>query len=432
MPKGKKIEPIDLQELESNPVYDGMYDHLKSPPAAPIPIGFTPTGDLSPGHKVLHVVRPTRPSDDAPEVDSYAEPGIRTSPAPTDLTPIGSEPPGPAPSGNVPTGAEPSDEINLADVEAELAAAPRPTRSRGKLVPATRVEHGHSATQDALYWYLWRLGKPVKGSRSHYVQAGYGQIQAGIGVDRSNVQDAIRELQKKLSIRVVKTNTVGSATIYEVFCCDDILAKRREAKLVWARAYGKRRVDLLTEAEISTEANGSAPIGFPPTGPAPGHMSPADLAAGVGDTPTVGMRLTPTEGVGFTPIQEGKEAKTSKESTTEILRLRVLLEEHLGLVDDEAPRKLIAACRARAGNSPVTLDQIMSIVRTKLAAARHARNPIGLLIEAVPKHFPLPSRAVETESAPVKPEDQDYWQRLVDDPNTPEALREQAKRLYKV
>jgi len=78
------------------------------------------------------------------------------------------------------------------------------------------------------------------------------------------------------------------------------------------------------------------------------------------------------------------------------------------------------------------VDQVAEIVQAKLAAVRQARNPIGLLLEAVPKHFPLANRAVETRNTEEQPNDRDYWQRLVNDPDTPEALREQAKRLYKV
>jgi hypothetical protein len=144
------------------------------------------------------------------------------------------------------------------------------------------------------------------------------------------------------------------------------------------------------------------------------------------------MGLTPTGAIGLTPIQEEKEARTSKESTTEVSQLRGLLEEHLGLVDEDAPRKLLDACRARAGKNAATVDQIMHVVRTKLAAARHARNPIGLLIDAVPKHFPLLCRAVETSNAEEPPNGKDYWQRLAEDPDTPTTLREQAKRLAKV
>jgi hypothetical protein len=301
MPKGKKIEPLDLEELENNPSLNGMLGHLETPPAAAIvtptsPIGEKPSG-ASPAatspkrHRMAEEVLDEDPEAGSTRAQAHPErqelPPIDLAPTlsgPIDLASRGVTLPasrftGEAASTDVP------DQIDLSEVLAELAATPAPARSRGKIIPATRVEHGHSATQDSLYWYLWRAGKSVKGSRSHFVQAGYGQIQAGIGVDRSNVQDAIRELQKKLAIRVVKANTVGSATIYEIFCCDDILAKRKEAKLVWARAYGKRRVDLLTETEAASEASrtaaGITPTDVTPIGLGTGVVQPTDRAGSV-------------------------------------------------------------------------------------------------------------------------------------------------------
>jgi hypothetical protein len=435
MPKGKKIEPLDLHELENNPVYDGMYDHLKTLPTGSTPTGSAPIGTIPSSPKTVHLIKAS--TAESSEKDFESNLGEQSSDD-SQFTPIGPEPIGAAPLvhtpiAETPAGTSEKPKVDLEDIFAELAVGPRPSRSRGKVIPATRVEHGHSATQDALYWYLWRVGKSVKGSRSHFVQAGYGQIQAGIGVDRSNVQDAIRELQKKLSIRVVKANTVGSATIYEVFCCDDILAKRREARLLWARTYGKRRVDLISEAEVESEGNYLTPTGLMPTGVQPLFFEPADVVAGVGEKPTDAIGLTPTGGIGFTPIHEVKEAKTSKESTTDANKLRDFLEQqHLGLIDDDVPRRLLTACRARAGDSPVTVDQVISVVRAKLAAVRNGRNPIGLLIEAVPKYFPLPSRPQEMQSPEELPNEREYWQRVVDDPNAPEALRKQAKRLRKV
>ena len=112
------------------------------------------------------------------------------------------------------------------------------------------MEDGHSATQDSVYWYLWRAGREVNGSRSRFVQAGYGQMQAALGIDRSNIQDAIMELQKKLSVRVLQPSTVSSPTVYEVFCGADILQRRREHGMVWVRRFGARRADFVNEADL--------------------------------------------------------------------------------------------------------------------------------------------------------------------------------------
>jgi hypothetical protein len=440
MPKGKKIEPLDLEELENNPSLNGMLAHLESLPTSAqqarlsptdsAPIGLTPvdlaTAEIRVATKDLEgIERLQLPSSGEPET-SYESAEMSHSPiglAPTSSASIGSG------SAHVRSEVQNTSQIDLNEVLAELATTPQPSRSRGKIVPATRVEHGHSATQDALYWYLWRVGKSVKGSRSHFVQAGYGQIQAGLGVDRSNVQDAIRELQKKLAIRIVKANTVGSATVYEVFCCDDILAKRKEAKLMWARTYGKRRVDLINEAEAEAEGNKLTPLGLMPIGSAPPELQPIDVIESVGARPTAPVGFTPTEGIGVTPIQTVKEASSKRETTSDTNKLREFMEQQLGLIDDDAARRLIIACQLRAGKNPVTVDQIISVVMAKLPATRKARNPVGLLIEAVPKHFPLSKHAEKAVCSEESANQREYWERIIASPDAPETLKEEARRL---
>lgn len=361
MPKGKPIEPLDLEELESNPSLNGMLDFRESPitSAASIantdrtPIGRAPIGPAS-------VQRPISAKISHSTSAAIATGGF----APTGLVPIGSDVTRDVISGPV-----------LADVLAELADLPRPPKSRGKTLRAARVEDGHSATQDALYWYLWRSGKHVNGSRSRFVQAGYGQIQAGLGIDRSNVQDAIRELQKKLSIRILKASTVGSATVYEVFSCEDILAKRKSEGLVWVRKFGTRRADLLT----SPEDESAAPIGLAPTG----------LTDGGGVTPTGSVGLAPTEGVGLTPIQLVRQQANSKTQTSTALAIVIRsIQEELGVADDSAAKRILQSCYQQAPDA--TDEELEFHVRQQACRVRKSKrveNPLGLLIAQIPKCF---------------------------------------------
>ncbi len=309
MPKRKRIEPLDLAELENNPSLNGMLSFREPPKSFPR-AGLTPIG-----------------------------------PAPIGVTTLGV--PGPDP----------------VDVLAKLASVHQPPKSRGKTVRAARVEDGHSATQDALYWYLWRTGHQVMDSRSRFVQAGYGQIQAVLGIDRSNVQDAIRELQKKFSIRVFKASTVGSATIYEVFSCEDILAKRKSEGLLWARKFGTRRADLLRSPE-------------------------EEIARPVGATPTAPVGLTPTGGIGVTPIHSVREANSKKEPSSSLALVVRSVQEELGIVDDAAARQILERCYQQAPDA--TDEELEYHVRLQAARVRKSKrveNPIGLLIAQIPKCF---------------------------------------------
>lgn len=361
MPKGKPIEPLDLEELESNPSLNGMLDFRESPTtsAATIansslpPIGPAPIGAVS-GQRLISARVSHSPS-------AIILPG---GAAPTGVAPIGSDAISDVISGPV-----------LADVLAELADVQRPPRSRGKTLRAAGVEDGHSATQDALYWYLWRAGKHVNASRSRFVQAGYGQIQAGLGIDRSNVQDAIRELQKKLSIRILKASTVGSATVYEVFSCEDILARRKSEGLVWVRKFGTRRADLLT----SPDKEPLTPIGPPPIG----------ITDGGGVMPTGPVGLAPTEGVGLTPIQLVTRQANSKAQTSTALTVVIRsIQEELGIVDDAAAKRILQSCYRQAPDA--TDEELEFHVRQQAYRVRKStrvENPVGLLIAQVPKCF---------------------------------------------
>ena len=138
--------------------------------------------------------------------------------------------------------------LTAAEILAELQDAPKPKPTRGKLIRALKVEDGHSNNENSLYSYLWRSGRQIKNSRSRFLQAGYAQLSKAIGVDRTNVQNMLRFLEAKSAIRIVTPGTVRSATVYEVYSCEQILVRRRELGLLWVRRFGSRRVDFVQES----------------------------------------------------------------------------------------------------------------------------------------------------------------------------------------
>ena len=331
MPKGKRIV-IDLEELENSPSLTGLMSFRETP--------------VSKGT------------------------AIASGPGPIGAKPVGMRPLATARLVPRPEAAETPPELN--DVLAELRSAPQPQRSHGKTVRATRVEDGHSQTQDTLYWWLWRHGREVRGSPSRFIQAGYGQIQSALSIDRSNVQDAIGELQKKLSIRILQKSTVGSATVYEVFSCDDILAKRRTAGLLWAHRYGTRRAELRSSPDDNEQ---SAPIGLTPIGFSPG----------VGVTQTDPMGLTPTDGIGVTPIQLVKEANKEQTTTTALTPIIQALQAGTGTADDEAATRMLK--QSRRDWLDVTPAEVASEVTRFCSRLSGVKNRAAVVITQVPKLF---------------------------------------------
>jgi hypothetical protein len=358
--RSKKLEydPAELDDLILNPaVGSGVSSHLLEPqPQAP---------SLDP--KQQHKPEPEQ------EHKSAETKRVRRNihPAPIGLAPIGATPTVVKPLGSSPTAPEPIGDLpDIASVLAELEAERRPV-SKGKIVRALRVEDGHSQTQDSLYWYLWRAGRPAKGSRSRFVQAGYGQIQTELGLNRSNVQDAIRDLVRKLSLRVVKQSTVGSSTIYEVFSCEDILARRRAEGLLWVRKYGKRRADLLTMPD-------SPPIGLMPIGPAPIGMENVGIRPSVGVKPTDPVGFTPIEPVGLTPTHLSNE---QVEQTTSTADLAVAVRAHGVDLDLAAVDRISRECRAMMPD--VRLAEIAALFALHyfgLHRRGSARNPVGVML----------------------------------------------------
>jgi hypothetical protein len=230
------------------------------------------------------------------------------------------------------------------------------------------MEDAHSASENTVYWYLWRAGRHIRASKSRFVQIGYALISKGVGLDRTNVQNILRTLESKLAIRIVTPGTVRASTVYEVFSCDQILNNRREAGLLWVQRYGSRRVNFIDESGDLLTPIGLAPIGASPP---------------VGDTPIAPMGVTPTEPVGATPTQLVREQNYKQTSSASIAEAL----SQYATADDDAARKLIAACRAEAPDCEES--EILHFVHQKALLLRSGRinSPLGFLLSSVPKCF---------------------------------------------
>jgi hypothetical protein len=222
-------------------------------------------------------------------------------------------------------------------------------------------------------------------------------------------------LQKKLSIQIVKANTVGSATIYEVFSCEDILAKRRSEGLVWVRKFGTRRADLLVNPD--DEGESLAPIGQPPIG-ATGPM---------GVTPTDAIGVAPIQGIGATPIQIVKEENSKETSSSRSAVWQALA--NYGATDDDAVTRLLTGVRTACPDA--SNAEILHFIAAKgeLVLRRNSKvgNPIGFLVVTVPKCFEGESfrqfRQAQAQGRESQIEDTGQRQRceaILNDPNASE------------
>ena len=277
--RSSKIEPLDIDEMFNSPSLDGMLSFRDVEPAAAVerlrvrstldtadsaaaftvpeymPALASPLDRELPSVKPIGLTPIALSAVENPTVDLFTETSSQQSI---------SQPPPPNITLLRPTSEEC---LSEADILASLQDTPQPPPTRGKLIRALKVEDGHSNNENSLYWYLWRSGRHIKNSKSRFLQAGYAQLSKAIGVDRTNVQNMLRFLEPKLSIRIVTPGTVRSATVYEVYSCEQILIRRREMGLLWVRRFGSRRVDFVQESGETLLPTGSAPIGpTPPQG----------------------------------------------------------------------------------------------------------------------------------------------------------------------
>lgn len=421
--RSSKIEPLDIDEMFNSPSLDGMLSFRDVEPAA-----------------AVQKLRPKTSLDRANSTVAFTVSyESQAPPLPTGVTPLGLTPTGLTPIGVTPIGqlfdeeqrAElfteqpPDEEPSEADVLAELQDSPQPQPIRGKLIRALTVEDAHSNNENSLYWYLWRTGRQIKDSRSRFLQAGYAQLSRAMGVDRTNVQNMLRFLESKLSIRIVTPGTVKSATVYEVYSCEQILVRRRELGLLWVRKFGSRRVDFVQESGDPLTPIGVTPIGVTPP---------------VGVTPTGPIGVTPTPPVGVTPtllVIRSNEVKTTTTTTTPVA-LGSQLRSLNPAFDDSAVSRLWTECRRQTPDC--TVDEIVHFVNLKLDQLHRNRNivnPIGMVLTSVPSYFSgtaiadlRANREKEAKELVVaEAETHGYWQALIDDPSAPEGDRELARKM---
>lgn len=233
----------------------------------------------------------------------------------------------------------------------------------------------------------------------------------------------LRFLESKLSIRTVTPGTVRSATVYEVYSCEQILVRRRELGLLWVKRFGSRRVDFVQET-----GDPLLPTGYAPTG----QTQPR----GVTHTQPVGATQPPT--VGVRPPLLVIDSNEAQPTTSAPGSLGSQLRSLNPAFDDYAVTRLWTECRRQTPDC--TIDEVVHFVSLKLDQLRRNRNvinAIGMVLTSVPSYFSgtaiadlRADREKEAkELALSEAETRGYWRALIDDPTTTEEDRELARKM---
>lgn len=404
-----------------------------APPRGVTPLVKAPTGVLGTGNAPVADQRAGTPPIGGPAAGGWGVGAPPTGNPRMGDRAVGSEPRGgPAVGSNATTGISSG---GVKSIGAAPVSDPDQLRAllggmgierRVKVIRAASVQDGHSQSEDALYWWLWRQGREVNGSQSRYLMAGYAQISAGFQMDRSNIQIILRALEAKKAIRVAATATVTKPTVYEIFSPKQILDRRREAGLLWITRKGGRGVQFVRQ---DGSPIGNSPVGRPPMGNIPVGDPPAGATPRVGKTPIEAMGKGPIQGVGETPTQLTNTEKYQASSSIQRIAGPKL--------DTAAAGVLWALCRSeRPDITPEEFVRVFEIEWTRISRNKRVENPVGLLLS--PDHGLQTNctRLLEMVRSGVgqSREDQEILvsreelQATLDDPNAPEALKEHARR----
>lgn len=377
MPKRlSKIDPLDIDELFESPSLKGMLSFRDvDPEMATVRFKAKTVLDsrLDPPPIGTKPIRRTTKQAVSPQ------PGCESSPNESQLTTGEIAPPGR--SGQTDSVHITAD-LSTADILSGVHDTSRSLRTRGNIMRATKVEDAHSGNENSLYWYLWRAGREIRNSRSHYIQIGYAFISRAVGLDRTNVQNILRSLEAKLSIRVVTPGTVKSSTVYEVFSCEQILARRRDLGFLWVRRYGSRRVDFVDDL-----GNLLPPVGAAPTGAASrvGVTPPPGIGVGlpvpVGTTPT--HLVSSNSSQQTTPAAEDERAISTE---TQVSVIHKAISQYV-TPDDDGIQAIIRDVRRVVPDAKP--EEIVYFIHAKGMVVRTGKihNPMGFFIMTIPICF---------------------------------------------
>jgi predicted transcriptional regulator len=282
-----------------------------------------------------------------------------------------------------------------------------------------------NAAEESVYDTLWNTKNAARGAGDAYriAQAGYDYLMKRTRLSKKTIQRIIDRLQEKdfISIETPADIYHRTSTTYRVFSYRSVL-ERQGAR---GRLY-------------------SVKIG-------PGFVFAQQVSGPALDVPTVVGSNVSTEVVSTTPTVVNDNLTTVVPETTsfkeqcseetssssEVADLKRLLEPHTGILDDDAVRRLLEECRARAGDA--TLEEIAYIATQKIRLVRSIQNPAGFMLTAIPRHFAsgghLSVRELLRKEAAQRVEQWReafaFWTRLAEDPAATPADRTEARSVLR-
>lgn len=242
----------------------------------------------------------------------------------------------------------------------------------GKLRKAVLAQDGHSSGEEMLYQALWRNGKPET-ENTRIITAGWDRMSKLARLTPRNTKLNCNKLVQKLSLEVTAEEDsfrrIGRT--YRVFSYGRILERRKAAGMEWIRkTRGVEFVDGPIEKGTVS-------------------LSTTVVEKG-GDTVVERDRDTVVERGTLLDSSSKRKRKTSSSAVAETDDDGPIVELFRRELptDDEAVRRLVQACReVDAAATGREIAHFTALKLSQIRAMRSVRNPMGFLIEAVPKCF---------------------------------------------
>jgi hypothetical protein len=245
---------------------------------------------------------------------------------------------------------------------------------------AKSVQDAHTSAEHMLLTAMWKKGSPET-EETRLLRAGLGELSRWTGSHKTSCRAYVRALISKLALEEAETfdAAAGSegARVYRIFSFNRILERRRRANFTHViRTGAVSFVDPKTGEKLHPSSNLLPDSTLPPdSNMLTDRKLPSDS----------GSSHPPIPGSNQRGINKNRQETTQQTTATAVYDA---LSEY-GTVDHAALTRLIKDCKDVAPDC--TEQEIVHFIHEKgaLTKARDSRilNPIGFLIEAVPKCF---------------------------------------------
>jgi hypothetical protein len=280
------------------------------------------------------------------------------------------------------TSTTPAQSIDIENIGAPSVGAPELVeevfayRRPGQMLhEASTAQDGHTHGEQALFATLWRLAKPVGKGTLRALNIGERTLAAEVPMAYSTAQENTRSLVRKLSIEVQSSGPNKPKT-YLVYGYDEILRRRRVAGLTHV---------LRRTSGVSLVNPGAPSFGAPKdSSGAPSFGAPKDSSG----APSFRSSGAPNLGAHIRNSKEflGTSTTTTAATTPPVIANAII--SAFGFVDEQAILTIIQEARRRAPDATdEEIAEISSWQCRRISKLRNVDNPVGLLINQVPRCF---------------------------------------------